>query len=226
MPHSPRRPTGRALLHAALAFVGTLAFLAGPTGVAAQADDDDYVSSSPSTCRVDLVVGRDGRLMAVVEAHAPGNVGLRGTVRVRITRDGRTIASQTHLYRGKRLQVLGPRLGERASYGATMRFTPSGAAFQSPCAASTRTRYAVLAGSGSTGSDGSTGSEGSTDPGDGSVLGESGSTSGSGAGTPEAAQGGSSLLPGTGGPALWTLAIGLGLLGAGALVLRRRRTLA
>lgn len=218
MPHPPRRRTGRALLRTALALVGALTVLSGPGGpggpggVAAHADDDDYVPSSPSTCQVDLGVDRGGRLVTVVEAHTSGNVGLRGTVRVRVTRNGRTIASESIPYRGERIEVLGPRLGKRASYVATMRFTPSGAAFQSPCSAATRLRYAGPAGSGS------------TDPDGGSVLGDNGSTSGSGVGGVEAAPADNGLLPGTGGPALGTFALGLGLIAVGAVVMRRRRT--
>lgn len=211
--HPPARPLRPSLRRAAtflVALVAGLSWAVGPAGTMAQASGG-YVPTVQTTCGARLSI-TDGRLHAVVGAGTPGNVPASGTVEVTFSQDDRVLDRVVVPYRGERTVVDGPRATDTsATYGVTMRFTPDDDGVMSSCSAATSDSYDVLAGTGTADPDGD----------EGVVAGDSGTVEG----TQGDVAGDNGLLPDTGGPALWALLLGLGLVAVGIpLLLRRRRT--
>ncbi|WP_139979533.1 hypothetical protein [Nocardioides litoris] len=224
-PHSPR-PSRLpfAVLAAAVALL--LALPAGALAPRPAAAADGYGGTVPSTCSVALRTTASGVLRATVGATLPGNVPAQGRFSVTFDRDGRTLRSSEVPYDGGSVTVDGPRATVPGRYGVTAVFTPREPSRAAGCRGSAGARAGVLDESGAA-NDPEQGAPGA-DP--GAVLASGGGTGpGGGAVSPatgaDAGTDGTGIdLPGTGGPALWLLALGAALLlvGAGAVARGRR----
>lgn len=99
--------------------------LLSPAGAA----DDPYTAGINTRCTVSVPTGLERGDRATIRvgarANAPGDAAPpRGTVRVRMTRDGEQLWSTQVPLRGRAVQVQGPRMDQAGRYVVTTQFAP------------------------------------------------------------------------------------------------------
>lgn len=196
------------ILGRVVALLVGMAFVLAPGLVAtAHAADDPYTAGISTRCSVgvpaELERGDRVTIRLGVRANTPSDTApARGTIRVRLTRNGDVEWTRQVPYLGKPVQVPGPRMVEAGRYVATTQFAPEQASTYRGC--SGRATLGVVNGL-SPNVDGPDGNDNGTAPQGGDLGGTDG------------------LLPETGGPNSAWLVLALLLVGGGGgLVLAAR----
>lgn len=95
----------------------------------ASAADDPYTAGINTRCTVSVPTGLERGERATIRvglrANAPSDAApARGTVRVRLTRDGEQLWTTQVPYRGRTVQVRGPRMDQAGRYVVSTEFSP------------------------------------------------------------------------------------------------------